>query len=170
MTSSNQPNPPSKRTGPDPSSAAADRPAEQGRKPSAAAALLFSQTFESRTTAIDPLVARILGVVGSNGCGEEPCTAIELSLREALANAIIHGNGSNPAKRVTVDCLRQEDGSILIVVRDEGPGFDLKDIPNPTAPENIYRSGGRGIFLIRHFMDHVEFNDGGREIRMKKNL
>lgn len=170
MTSSNQSKPPSKHTGPDPSPAGSGRPAERDREPSIAAALLFSQTFESRTTAIDPLVARILGAVESNGCGEEPCTAIELSLREALANAIIHGNGSNPSKRVTVDCFRQGDGSIMIVVRDEGPGFDLKDIPNPTAPENVYRSGGRGIFLIRHFMDHVEFNDGGREIRMKKNL
>ncbi|HEX9759674.1 MAG TPA: ATP-binding protein [Candidatus Acidoferrales bacterium] len=132
--------------------------------------LLFSRTVGSQTDAIEVVVQDIMKAVQGNGCGEAPSAAIELSLREALANAMIHGNGRNPSKQVAVDCFRQPDCSILLVVRDEGQGFDLRKVRNPTEPENIYRSGGRGIFLISHFMDEVEFNDGGREIRMKKNL
>jgi len=64
----------------------------------------------------------------------------------------------------------QGEENILLVVRDQGNGFDPSRVSNPTSPENIYRAGGRGIFLIYHFMDEVEFGRGGREVRMRKNL
>ena len=95
--------------------------------------------------------------------------AIEVALREALANAILHGNRSNTRKPVQLDCFQQRDQSILLVVRDQGQGFDLAHLVDPTRPENILRAGGRGIFLIRHFMDEVDFQRGGSEIRMRKD-
>lgn len=104
----------------------------------------------------------------AHGCRERQCTAAELSLREALANAILHGNGSDSKKRVELDCYGHGDGSVTLVVRDQGHGFDINSLSDPTSPENVYRDGGRGIYLIRHFMDQVEFDRGGSEIRMRK--
>jgi serine/threonine-protein kinase RsbW len=134
------------------------------------AQLVFSERVPSTTDAIEPALQRVMQVMNHHGCPDGRCEAIELALREALANAIIHGNRSSARKRVTVDCYRQGEQSILLVVRDQGTGFDPSCLGNPTAPENIYRAGGRGIFLIRHFVDEVEFSRGGREIRMRKKL
>ena len=96
--------------------------------------------------------------------------AIELALREALANAILHGNESRPRKRVALNCYQRKDKSIVMVVRDEGTGFDPAAVPDPIAPENLQRETGRGIFLIRRFMDEVDFAKGGCEIRMVKKV
>jgi len=114
------------------------------------------------------MVHTILQAVSKKFHNEDELPAIELSLREALANAVLHGNGANHRKRVRVECFTQADGSLLLVVRDNGQGFDPDRVKNPTHPENIFRDCGRGIFLIRHFMDDVQFRLGGREIRMKK--
>lgn len=107
-------------------------------------------------------------VLSLYGCVDGQCVAAEVSLREALANAVLHGNKSHPEKRVELDCFQKDDGSLLLVVRDEGAGFDPSLVTDPTKPENIFRAGGRGIYLIKHFMDEVEYRQGGREIRMRK--
>ncbi len=107
-------------------------------------------------------------LLGRQGCQERQCVAMELALREALANAILHGNGADEKKRVELACYGHADGSVTLVVRDEGPGFRLDRVRDPTSPENLFRDGGRGIYLIQHFMDEVHFDRGGAEIRMKK--
>lgn len=90
---------------------------------------------------------------------------LRVGLTEALANAMLYGNRQDPRKRVRVDALITPD-EISVRVTDEGRGFDPGALPDPTLPANIMRSRGRGIFLIRHLMDHVEFNETGNSIRM----
>ena len=90
---------------------------------------------------------------------------LRVGLTEALANAMLYGNRQDPRKRVRVDALFTTT-EISIRVTDEGVGFDPDALPDPTLPANIMRSRGRGIFLIRNLMDHVEFNESGNSIRM----
>jgi serine/threonine-protein kinase RsbW len=93
---------------------------------------------------------------------------IELALTEALANAVVHGAKEDPSK--TVECIVacDEQRGMLIMVRDPGPGFDPKAIPNPCNGSNIYSNHGRGIFLINQLMDEVAFHKNGTEIHMVK--
>ena len=104
--------------------------------------------------------------------GEEVRHWVGLALREALANAIKHGNRLNPARRVEVEMLLAGDEMVLQVA-DEGEGFDPEALKDPLAPENRFRIDGRGIFYMRRFMDRVEFNfrpGGGTVVTMKKLL
>lgn len=130
--------------------------------------LLFSETIHSCTDAIEPTVERMVGEIGRLISVDGHREAIDLALREAVVNAVVHGNRCNPDKLVEVACYRMPNQTILLVVRDQGTGFDPTHIADPTLPENLQRSTGRGIYLIRRFMDEVEFHEGGREIRMKK--
>lgn len=129
---------------------------------------MFSETIPSQIDMLEPLVSRAMQVMTQHKCVNGQAAAAELSLREALANAILHGNKAQPKKRVQLDCFHESDGSMLVVVQDEGPGFDPAIVRDPTLPENVLRPGGRGIYLIRRFMDEVEFRKGGRELRMRK--
>lgn len=88
---------------------------------------------------------------------------ILVAVTEAVNNAIHHGNKCNPKKNVELSLHLLED-SIRFVVKDEGEGFDYQNIPDPLAPENLEKIGGRGIFLIRHLADEVHFQDKGREV------
>jgi serine/threonine-protein kinase RsbW len=91
---------------------------------------------------------------------------LRVGLTEALANAMLYGNGQDPKKRVFV-AARFSREYISIRVTDEGRGFDPASIPDPTLPDRISRSCGRGIFLIRRLMDHVEYNERGNSIEMR---
>ena len=93
---------------------------------------------------------------------------IEIALREALLNAIIHGNREDPYKCVYVTIRCSADGEVSITVRDEGAGFDSDSIADPTAPENLFSTDGRGIYLMRALMDEVSFEDGGTVVYMRK--
>lgn len=129
----------------------------------------YSASFPSDSQTVEPIVHKILRAVAREFNLDGQMSAVELSLREALANAVLHGNRGDRRKHVRVECFRDADGSLVLVVRDTGPGFDPERVKDPTQPENLFRDCGRGIFLIRHFMDDVEFARGGREIRMRKN-
>jgi serine/threonine-protein kinase RsbW len=91
-----------------------------------------------------------------------------MALHEALANAVIHGNGENSSRRVYVECRCYMDGEVSITVRDEGQGFDYSAIPNPTFRENLLFTHGRGIYLIKTLMDEVAFEEGGAVVMMRK--
>lgn len=100
---------------------------------------------------------------------EEMEANILVSLSEAVNNAIVHGNKNNPAKKVSIKM--EKDGNLLsFVVADEGEGFDPSMIIDPTAPENLDKPSGRGIFLMRSLADKVEFIDGGRKVNIAFNL
>jgi serine/threonine-protein kinase RsbW len=104
---------------------------------------------------------------------EETTYWVGMALREALANAIKHGNKLNPEKRVLVRMSLNGDGALRIEVEDEGDGFDAGRLADPTSPDNLLRSSGRGVFYMRQFMDEVSFaagERGGTRIEMTKRL
>lgn len=88
-----------------------------------------------------------------------------VGVTEAVANAVLYGNRSDPDKIVRVEVSLDPERVQLRVV-DQGPGFDPYDVPDPTLPENLERPGGRGLFLIRHLMDEVEYNECGNAVRL----
>jgi serine/threonine-protein kinase RsbW len=88
-----------------------------------------------------------------------------VGVAEALANAMIYGNGSDPSKRVRVE-VELDPERINIRVVDQGNGFNPTDVPDPTLPEHLVATGGRGLFLIRSLMDEVDFNECGNCIRL----
>ncbi len=110
------------------------------------------------------------------GIDEESVHWTVMAVRETVINAITHGNGSDPKKLVFVDFAAspEENPTDLIVrVRDQGNGFDPSQLGDPLAPENIMRASGRGIFLVRQFMDDVSLQrarEGGMEVRMSKHI
>ncbi|SIO05320.1 ATP-binding protein [Algoriphagus halophilus] len=87
---------------------------------------------------------------------------IMISVTECISNAIIHGNQHDKNKLVHLE-LFMEDELLRFVIEDEGPGFDLTELKDPTEPENIEKPGGRGIFLIKHLSDEVKFEEEGRK-------
>jgi serine/threonine-protein kinase RsbW len=102
------------------------------------------------------------------GCVEGKELEVETALREALANAIVHGCKQDVCKQVELCVACDEDRGMLIVVRDPGEGFDPAGLPNPTLGQNIFQSHGRGIYLISQLMDEVRLERGGTEIHMRK--
>lgn len=86
-----------------------------------------------------------------------------IAVTEAVNNAIIHGNRNNANAQVTI-ATAENDAMFLFSVEDEGNGFDYNSLPDPTAPENIERENGRGIFLMRNLADEVEFENNGRRV------
>ena len=101
------------------------------------------------------------------GCVSQGESDVEIALREALANAIIHGNHENPRKHVYVR-FRCEPDEVSFAVKDEGRGFDLNKLADPTVPENIEAVHGRGIYLMKALMDEVRFEEGGVVVHMRK--
>lgn len=125
-------------------------------------------TLSANRDAVEPVVAQVMGAIREVKCVDGKEDAIELSLQEALANAVVHGAKEDPSK--TVECIVacDDERGVLIIVRDPGPGFDPAAIPTCTMGENIYSNHGRGIFLINQLMDRVEFHRNGAEIHMVK--
>jgi serine/threonine-protein kinase RsbW len=94
---------------------------------------------------------------------------IEIAVREAITNAVVHGNHENRFSRVCVTCRCAADGEVSITVRDQGQGFDIRGVPDPTHEHNLLSAHGRGIRLMRAFMDEVRFEEGGRVVHMYRN-
>ncbi|MBS3733951.1 MAG: ATP-binding protein [Phycisphaerae bacterium] len=109
----------------------------------------------------------LLDEVARHGYSESASFAIRLAVEEALNNAIKHGNAMDPDKRVTI-CYEVDERCTEVTVIDEGRGFDPKRIPDPTADENIEKPCGRGIMLMRAYMDDVQFLGGGNQVRLVK--
>ncbi len=105
------------------------------------------------------------------GFEEEDINRISMAVREAAVNAVLHGNAYDPAKKVTLG-LENTGGRLVITVADEGQGLKPESIPDPLAPENLLKQSGRGIFLMRAFMDEVRIRSlqPGTEITMIKNV
>ena len=126
-------------------------------------------TIPAVVTAISPVVEQIMLQVRAMSCAAGKEFEIETSLREALANAIIHGCRQDCTKEVQVCIACEETRGMLIVVRDPGQGFDPNSIPSPIMGQNVFSSHGRGIYLINQLMDEVVFERGGTEIHMRKH-
>lgn len=94
---------------------------------------------------------------------------ILISLAEAVTNAITHGNCCDESKKVEIK-LRKQSDAIAISVRDQGCGFDFRNLPDPTALDNLAKCGGRGVFLMQQLSDRVDFRDDGRTVEMQFKL
>ena len=102
----------------------------------------------------------------------ETSHSIGTAVREAVANAIQHGNSMDPDKHVRVECSLDGD-EVVIQVRDQGNGFDPKQVPDPLDPDNLMRPNGRGIFFMKKFMDDIQYSfesDGGTVVTMRKRV
>lgn len=129
----------------------------------------LDELIASDTRHIEDAVSRVLGLLEENGCCQD-LASVQLALQEALMNAVLHGNQSNPEKYVRLCVAIQEGGGILIVVKDSGSGFDPSKLPDPTLKENILREGGRGVYLIQQLMDQVEYKfDDGTALIMRRH-
>ena len=110
------------------------------------------------------------------GFDEESMHWTTMAVRESVVNAITYGNDSDPAKIVFIDysvALEADPADFIVCVRDQGPGFDPETVKDPLTPENMLSTSGRGVFLIRQFMDHVSMQrapQGGMEVRMTKRI
>jgi serine/threonine-protein kinase RsbW len=126
----------------------------------------------SHIEAVADAAAAVTDFVKSCGVGEDAAFGVDMAVREAVTNAIVHGNQEDDAKavEVTFNCLEHV---LEIEVKDHGEGFDPTDVPDPTDPANILKTSGRGMFLMRSFMDEVNWlarPEGGTTVRMVKRF
>jgi serine/threonine-protein kinase RsbW len=120
---------------------------------------------ESKSSAAEDVIGQILSEMKAQKFGEDDIFAVHLGLEEAFINAVRHGNKFDPEKKVTIT-YNIEPEKTEVYLTDEGDGFAPGTIPNPTVGNNIYKIGGRGLFLIRSYMDKVDFNKKGNRICM----
>lgn len=130
--------------------------------------LRLRRHYPSTKGAINDAVREVMSIAGHCGCRDEQRADLEIAVREALANAIIHGNGFADEKRIFVRCYGQPDSDLLILVRDEGAGFDPGEVPDPRDADRMHLHHGRGLLLMRELMDHVEYRRNGREVLIYK--
>jgi len=128
----------------------------------------FEVMLAADISTISPVVTWVMDLVREMEYGAGKEFQIELALREALANAVLHGCNADPSKRIECSVTSDEDRGILIVVRDPGKGFDAAKVPYATNEQNIFSDHGRGIFLINALMDEVQYELNGAEIQMRK--
>lgn len=134
----------------------------------ACSACKLDVTIPANPEAISGVVDGVIHMIREMKCAEGNEYEVELALREALANAIVHGCKNDPNKKVECCVACTESSDVVIVVRDPGEGFAPGAVPNPLATENLYSGHGRGIYLINQLMDEVSFERNGAEIRMRK--
>ena len=126
------------------------------------------QSLASKVAAISPYADQLMHFILNFRRADGSEADIEMALHEALANAVVHGNGENFCKHVYVTCRCYMDGEVVITVRDEGRGFDNSAVPDPTFRENLIFTHGRGIYLMKTLMDDVLFEEGGAVVTMRK--
>lgn len=128
--------------------------------------------LDSTLDSVDQAEELASGAAGRAGFDEDDLMRIGMAVREAMVNAVAHGNRYNANKKVRFS-LSHNPERFTIVIADEGEGFDFESLPDPLAPENLLRTSGRGIFLIRSFMDDVQLrhlDSGGTEVTLVKNV
>jgi serine/threonine-protein kinase RsbW len=127
--------------------------------------------LESTLDSVDKAEAMVIQQAAKLGFEEEDQQQIGMAVRECMVNAVVHGNRYNKNKHVHLE-IGDAHGQLSIKIGDEGEGFDLASLPDPTAPENLLRQSGRGLLLIRAFMDHFDLHPrpgGGTEVVLTKN-
>lgn len=128
--------------------------------------------FASRIEAVAEAAAAVSEFLNRVGISEDVAFGIDMAVREAITNAVLHGNKLDNAKFAEVD-LKKSEETLEISVRDEGKGFNPNEVADPTKDENILKTSGRGIFFMRNFMDEVDWTvnpGGGTTVRMIKKL
>jgi serine/threonine-protein kinase RsbW len=130
-----------------------------------------SYTLDSSIETIDRAEEKASRFASDLGFGEDEVMQISMAVREGTVNAVLHGNAYAPEKKVSLS-FEISGGDLVITIRDQGKGMDLNNIPNPLAPENLLKTSGRGIFLMRSFMDVVEIRPSqtGTELKLIKHV
>jgi serine/threonine-protein kinase RsbW len=121
--------------------------------------------FDSKPENIAVVEKLIDKISADHGIVAEHYGNVLIAMTEGVNNAIIHGNKLDETKSVSVSCAIDEK-TLVFRITDEGPGFDYDNLPDPTAPENIEKPHGRGVFLMRHLADECAFEDEGRIVEL----
>ena len=124
----------------------------------------------SRLESVDKAATEAANFAERNDFGDDALYAIDMAVRETVANAVKHGNKLDETKQVEIT-FENSNAGLAITVRDFGEGFAVEEIPDPTNPENLLKANGRGILFMRSFMDEVEWSnhaEGGMIVKMLK--
>ena len=127
-------------------------------------------SLPSRIDTVATAAAAVAEFLSHSGMPEDAAFGIDMAVREAVTNAVLHGNNEDENKTVAVT-IKSSPDAVEISVHDQGPGFNPEEVPDPTADENILKASGRGIFFMRSFMDEVNWlirPEGGTTVRMVK--
>ncbi len=127
-------------------------------------------SLPSRIETVATAAAAVAEFIGRFGISDDAAFGIDMAVREAVTNAVLHGNRQDENKTVDI-VLKSSPDAVEISVHDQGPGFNPEEVPDPTANENILKASGRGIFFMRTFMDEVDWlirPEGGTTVRMLK--
>ena len=133
---------------------------------------IIELTLPSRIASVAEAAAAAAKIVGRLGLGEDATFSVDMAVREAVTNAVVHGNRQDETKPVEITFTNFAK-SLVITVRDKGNGFDPASVPDPTLSENLLKPSGRGLLFMRTFMDDVELishPEGGTVVRMTKML
>src|ERR1700691_1610873 len=130
-----------------------------------------SYTLDSTLETVDSAEQAASRIAVEAGFGDDEVMQISMAVREAAVNAVLHGNAYDPGKKVKLD-FETNSRDLVITICDQGKGLDPAKIPDPLSPDNLMKTSGRGIFLIRSFMDVVEIHpsQSGTELRMIKHV
>jgi serine/threonine-protein kinase RsbW len=129
-------------------------------------------TLDSVLESVDKAEEFVIQEAGKAGFDEDEQHQIGMAVRECTVNAVVHGNRYSKTKKVHLD-IERSSAALTVTIGDEGEGFDLSSLPDPLAPENLLRQSGRGLLLIRTFMDDFDLHPrpgGGTEVRLVKHL
>jgi serine/threonine-protein kinase RsbW len=122
--------------------------------------------MESRRDAVAPAVERVLQAVRGSGLSDEQRENLAVAVAEALSNAAVHGNKLQPGRSVQVRVSVRDRRGASVEIADSGAGFDRRSLMDPTSPDRVLQTGGRGVFLMHQLVDRVEYNDVGNRVRL----
>ena len=132
---------------------------------------ILQTTLESTLDSVDQAESLVVEEAGKLGFDEDEAHQIGMAVRESTVNAVVHGNRYSRNKRVHLE-IERSGNSLIVTIGDEGEGFDINAIPDPLSPDNLLKQSGRGLLLIRAFMDDFDLHPrpgGGTEVRLVKN-
>ena len=129
-------------------------------------------TLDSTLESVDQAESMVMQAAGAIGFQEDDQHQIAMAIRECMVNAVVHGNRYSKHKKVHL-AVEPSPDSLVVTIGDEGEGFDINSLQDPLAPENLLRQSGRGLLLIRAFMDDFDLHPrsgGGTEVRLIKKF
>jgi serine/threonine-protein kinase RsbW len=132
----------------------------------------YQTTLDSTLQTVDKAEELVLRVAAELGFDEDDANQIGMAVRECMVNAVVHGNRYNKNKKVHLQIERSTE-ALVVTIGDEGEGFDINSLPDPLSPENLLKQSGRGLLLVRAFMDEFDLHPrpgGGTEVRLVKKL
>ncbi|MCP5063453.1 MAG: ATP-binding protein [Ignavibacteriae bacterium] len=131
----------------------------------------YNKIFKSKSTLLPEIEDYVLDIAKQTNISELKLNNLEMAVAEASANCILHGNKSDESKKVEVTIII-ESNKLIVKFKDEGSGFKIDEIPDPTKPENILKNSGRGVHIMKSFLDNLEYNftSSGTEAILTVNI